>query len=200
MIQDYYVINTIPATEPITLSEAKEHLRIESTETDNDSYITRLITTARKNGEKSCNRTFINTTWECYFCGLDTSNVESYPFIQIRKAPLSSISSVELNLDSTYTPTTDYIIKNTSAFPRLIFQNGAEYDDTGIIYPIKVTGVFGYSAIADGVPEDIRHAMLANIAYLYENRGDTISEGKIAMPLETKLIYKLHYRILNTFG
>ena len=47
-------------TEPITLAEAKSHLRV--TFEDDDSYITALITAARQYAENYQNRVYVDTT------------------------------------------------------------------------------------------------------------------------------------------
>jgi Phage gp6-like head-tail connector protein len=48
-------------TEPVTLAEAKLHLRIDNT--DDDDLISALITTARKWAEDYCDRTFVESTY-----------------------------------------------------------------------------------------------------------------------------------------
>ena len=52
------IIVTPPTTEPVTLEEAKEQLRIESTFTMDDSYISALISVARDRCESYCNQFF----------------------------------------------------------------------------------------------------------------------------------------------
>ena len=47
-----------PTTEPVTLLEAKEQLRIEPAFTEDDSYITSLISVARDRCENYCNQFF----------------------------------------------------------------------------------------------------------------------------------------------
>jgi len=47
-----------PTTEPVTLGEAKEQLRIEASFTEEDSLISALISTAREYCEAFCNRFF----------------------------------------------------------------------------------------------------------------------------------------------
>lgn len=195
MIDDYYAINTPPAEEPITLSEAKEWCRV--TTTDDDSLITSLISAVRIFGERYCNRIFVDTSIDCFFAGLDSSNQEPYSFVQVRRAPLSSITAVSSYISGIYTATTDYLLKQSTGFSRLIFKNSITAD-SDIEYPLKVEAVFGYGAAAD-VPEEIKTALKAHVAFLYENRGDVAASANLAMPLETKAIYLKHYRILNTF-
>lgn len=198
MIFDTYDVTVNPSIEPVTLAEAKAFLKV--TTSDDDNIINILISAARRHGEKYCNRVFVNTTIECFFSNLDTSNCEPFPFIHVRRAPLFSISSVELYDAGSYNATTDYLVKNNSGFPRLIFENGATFETFGVTYPIKATIVFGYGTLTTDIPEDIRTAILCHVNFLYENRGDVIAEGSLSMPLESKMIYKSHYRILNTFG
>jgi uncharacterized phiE125 gp8 family phage protein len=52
------VIVSAPVSEPITLSEAKEQLRIEDSFTEDDSYISALISVARDRCENYCNEFF----------------------------------------------------------------------------------------------------------------------------------------------
>src|SRR3990172_9406936 len=79
---------TAPATEPVTRTEAKVHLRIESAVTADDTLIDRLIIVARQLGEAHTGRAFITQTWDL--------KLDAFPAGRIRlpKAPLSSISSV----------------------------------------------------------------------------------------------------------
>lgn len=197
MIDDYYQVVTVPAEEPVTLTEAKDWCRI--TTTADDTLVTALISSARIFGEKYCNRIFITTGIDCYFNGLDYSNSETYGFIQLRRSPLISITAVSIYSGGSYTATTDYILRESSSFSRLIFQNGLEHDaDTDQPFILKVEATFGYGSAAD-VPEEIKTALKQHIAFLYENRGDVVAEGKLPMPLETKLIYSRNYRIINTF-
>lgn len=58
----YTLVNTIaPAVEPVTLAEAKLHLREDGDE--NDALISELITAARESAENICRRAFVTSTW-----------------------------------------------------------------------------------------------------------------------------------------
>ena len=52
------LIITPPTTEPVTLEEAKEQLRIEAGFTADDDYINALISAARDRCESYCNQFF----------------------------------------------------------------------------------------------------------------------------------------------
>ena len=46
-----------PYGEPVTLTEAKAHCRVD--DTDSDTYITALIQAAREHAEEFCQRSFV---------------------------------------------------------------------------------------------------------------------------------------------
>ena len=79
-------LKTAPAVEPVTLEEAKLHLRVDSG--DDNALITALITTARELAERETKRAFITQTWQMY---LDQAPV----IIEIPKPPLQSIVSIK---------------------------------------------------------------------------------------------------------
>lgn len=79
-------LKTAPTIEPITLAEAKLHLRVDSA--DDNTLITALIITARQLAEREVRRAFITQTWQMY---LDSAKAE----IEIPKPPLQSIESIK---------------------------------------------------------------------------------------------------------
>lgn len=198
MITDAYTITVAPTVDPVTLANTKSWLKIRSAVTADDTLITSLIKTATNQGEKFCNRWFIQRTAYGLFSGLCASNQESYYFLQIRRAPLVSISEVAVYTSGAYVATTDYQLRQTNGFSRVLFPNGITADSSAV-YPVKITFIAGHAAAEANVPDDLKTAIYAHVAYLYENRGDVVSDGKLNMPLETKRIYKSGYRILNTF-
>ena len=77
-----------PSSEPISLAEAKRHLRIDNT--DDDDYITSLIEVARRAAEDRMERTLITTTWKL--------TLDEFPDAIILPMPrIQAISSVIYN-------------------------------------------------------------------------------------------------------
>ena len=68
-------INTAPTEEPVTLAEAKTHLREDLADVGNDALITILITAARLHAENVCRRAFVTQKWDLY---LDAFPANSY--------------------------------------------------------------------------------------------------------------------------
>jgi len=79
-------LKTVPAIEPITLEEAKLHLKVDSA--DDNTLISGLITTARELAEKETKRAFITQVWQMFFD-------EAPDEIEIPKPPLQSVESIK---------------------------------------------------------------------------------------------------------
>ena len=74
---------TPPAVEPVTLSEAKAHLRVDST--DDDAYIATLITAAREWVEAYLDRTLVHTQWVMRFDRFPPSGTQA---VELPRPPM----------------------------------------------------------------------------------------------------------------
>ena len=97
-------------TEPITLAEAKQYLRIDSTFTDDDAYITNLIPIARITVTKDTNQVVVKESIEEQFDNWQNGIIQlSYP---------GKLSEVAINYRKTIgtnivmTADTDYVLGN----------------------------------------------------------------------------------------
>lgn len=199
MITDYYNVTTDPTEDPITVDEAKAWARIRTAA--DDDLVSTLISSVTLFGEKFTNRVFITRTIEGFFSGIEVTRFETVPFIRVRRAPLLVVSKVEVFSGGAYVAFTDYKEKQTHGFSLILFESGIfdSNPDLNAVYPLKVTFTAGYGAAAE-IPKDIKTALKAHFAFLYENRGDVAAADKLSMPLETKSIYTGKYQIVNTFG
>lgn len=164
---------TGPASEPVTLSEAKAHLRVDGT--DEDTLISSLIVAARQYAERYMRRALINQTWR-----YDADAFEDR--IQLWPSPVSSISSVTY-VDATGSTVTvsgsDYQA-DLAAEPAILTPSYA-----AAVWPIprasslgsvRVTFVAGYGASASAVPTGIKQAILLLIGHWFANREVTSSK------------------------
>lgn len=178
---------TPPALEPVTLTEAKAHLRVDST--DDDVYIATLITAAREWVEQYLDRTLVHTQWVMRFDKFPDSGIEP---VELPRPPMvtsgtatavtvtftqeqgstSTYSTAEYRVDRHATPGTILPIYGSTWTPH-------RQDDNAI----SVTWWAGYGANGSSVPAAIRHAMLMLIGFWYENRT-TVLVGSISKPLE----------------
>lgn len=160
-------VTTAPAIEPVTLSEAKLHLRVDHTA--DDSLITALIVAAREQAEAFTSRAFIEQTITLKF--------DAFPeYFRLPRPPLVSVTSIAY-LDSAGASQTIsntlYRVDAQSEPGRVTVAYGqswpATHDVTGAV---TVVYKAGYSATSASVPASIKHAILMMVESLYENRGD----------------------------
>lgn len=168
-----------PTVEPLRLSEAKLHLRVDYD--DDDALIGSLILAAREYCENKTNRQFITAT---YVMSLDAFPSEG---ISIPRAPLQSIINIsyyDLNGDSQTLASSVYRVDSSSEPGRL----SLAYNQTwpGVL---KVTGsinihfLAGYGDAASDVPDGIKAAMKLLIGHWYANR-EVVNVGNITSTFE----------------
>lgn len=181
-------LTVAPAEEPVTLAEAKAHLRV--TDADSDTLITTLIKTARLMAEGFTNRAFVTQTWQWRLDGF-------FPWrISVPKGRLQSVSSiqyVDANGDTQTLASSDYSVDAKSDPGRIEPAYGKVWPTTRYqMNAVTITFVAGYGA-ASAVPEDIKHAMLLIIGELYERREEAIAGTIIGeVPLSSKRLLMPH--------
>lgn len=158
-------------TEPITLVEAKAHLREEQDETHNDLLITSLITVARQAAEDRLQRSLIDSTL--------LRTMESFPrcggHIELIRPRVLSVEWVKyLAPDGTLT-TLDpaaYELDPTAEPGLLMPAYGTSWPATrqrpGAV---QVQYKAGYGTTAAAVPRPIVQWILLALAELFENRS-----------------------------
>lgn len=174
------VVTSAPAVEPVTLAEAKAHLRVED-EQDN-AYIELLIKSAREHCETVTRRAFITQTLRL--------DLDRFPEeIRLPRPPLSSVSSVSyVDVDGATQTFTDYTVDDYDP-ARLVPAYGYSWPSTrDVNKAVSVTYVAGYGAAGSSVPAPIRQAMLILIAHAFEYRepvivGQTIAEVPMSVDM-----------------
>lgn len=177
-----------PTVEPVSLDEAKAHLRVDVNA--DDLLLERLITAAREYVEEATGRALINQTWQL---SLDAWPGEDY--IELPRAPLSSITSV-VYTDSNNTSNTfsdnNYVADTDSEPGSIVLKYGCEWPTVTLAngQPIKITYVSGYGTTSDSVPQQLRQAILLLVGHWYENReasvvGQGYSQGTLPFALQS---------------
>jgi uncharacterized phiE125 gp8 family phage protein len=159
-------LTTPPATEPLTLAEAKLHLKVDTT--DDDTLITCLIAAARARAEWHTGRAFITQTW--------TLHLDAWPecgVIELPLPPLQSVTSIVTTARDNTTTTLDPSLTTVDiAAARIaLAENTAPPTNLRSINAIATTFTAGYGD-ATSVPPDIKQALLALTAAMYANRGE----------------------------
>lgn len=163
---------TAPTIEPLTLTEAKKHLIVETT--DDDVYINSLIKAARRQVETITRRALITQTWDLYlddFPGWDG-------YIEVPKGTLQSVTSityVDENGTSQTLSSSNYQVSTAGAPGRITPAYELDWPVTrDIMDAVIIRFVAGYGDSASDVPDDIRHAMKMIISNMYDNREPVI--------------------------
>jgi uncharacterized phiE125 gp8 family phage protein len=161
-------ITVEPASEPVTLDEAREHLRNEDESFDDDE-VTRLIVAARKYCEAYMNRVLITQTWR------QNEDQWSNP-VCLRVNPVISLTSLKYwdsdNNQQTITDNDNNFQKDFNSDVAAIYEglvNTFPAISANKINPIEIITVCGYGDASD-VPEDIKQAIKIMISYFYEHR------------------------------
>ena len=190
-----------PSTEPITLAQAKAHLRQDGT--DDDALITNLIIAARTHAETVCRRAFVTQTWKLVLDlfptpAMNISSANWYgPQWGIGPGPLSVTAPAGQTGYEIYLPLPSL---QTVGSINYIDQNGVQQtldptlykvgtvSEPGRLTPayaqtwpatrneasaVEITYTCGYGAAA-AVPAGIQSWMLLRLGALYENREEVL--------------------------
>jgi len=172
----------------VTLAEIKNWLKIEHN--SDDTLLNSLRISCIDYAERYTNLCFITRNIILDFSILEfkTSRYSPTYYIDIIKPPVICVVLVQSIIDDIYTkvPESYYSFKNTANIGRILFYTIPNFD-VREAYPIRVYFVSGFGSTSDDVPELIKTAIKEHVAFLYENRGDVISEGSLGIPLETTM-------------
>jgi uncharacterized phiE125 gp8 family phage protein len=178
---------TPPAAYPVTVAEAKAHLRIEHAL--DDTYIETLIkaVTAELDGRQGLlRRALITQTWDY--------SLPWFPVVRricVPMPPLQSVTSVKYfdanNVEQTFSSDNYEIIaqdeqgyialKQSASWPGTYEREAA----------VTIRFVAGYGADGSAVPANVRAAMLLRIGELYANRGDEATSGDMSVTVKRLL-------------
>lgn len=196
-------IVTLPDTEPVSLVQAKLHLRVDTTA--DDLLISSLIVAARQYAEQVTWRALVTQTWTAVFdrfpaprigasvsswtgpqwgvmpgpitmAGIDGKT--GYEFY-LPKPPLVTVDSLKY-IDTDGVQQTlaadQYIVDSTSEPGRVTPAYGLTWPATrDQINAVELTFTCGYGTDAS-VPEGIKRWMLLRIGAMYDQRGEITAE------------------------
>ena len=182
----YQVIT--PPTEPVTLADARLHLRV--TDTSEDTLIASLTTAAREYCEHYLQRSIGSQTLELA--------LDEFPegAIELEHGPCISITSIKY-IDTTGVEQTlagaAYTLDDYSHKSWAVRAYGTEWPDT-----LEAANVVKVRYVAGSTPSAVIAAMKLIIGHLYENReqsivGVSVTELPLGVKalLDTKRIWSL---------
>jgi uncharacterized phiE125 gp8 family phage protein len=165
------VMTAAPAAEPISLAEAKAHLRIDAN--DEDALLGSLITAARMVVERTLSLALITESWSLYLDGWPRSGTIVLPI-----QPVQVVTAVRVydpdDTSSTVNSET-YSIDVLSEPARLVLSAGAvQLSPARLLNAFEVAFTAGYGDEASDVPQPIRHAIKLLVAHWFEHREPVV--------------------------
>lgn len=175
---------TGPTTEPVTLAEVKEQLRLDVDE--DDALLRRLMLAARVWVEGQTKRALVSQTWDQKI-DYDWPYRFNLPYIRFEKNPVQSVSSITYVDGSSPNPTlasANYIAITREHGSYVAPAYGVTWPNVRTIpEAITVRFIAGYTS----VPEPLKHAILLLVAHWYENREVMGSETEIPYAVEAMI-------------
>lgn len=168
------------ASEPVTLTEAKLHLREDGTE--QDTHIEGLITAARELIEGETGRVMMAQTVRQYFDDFPeddgTLRLAIYPARSV-----SSVNYLDSDGDTTVLAASSYRADVVSEPARIDPAYGTSWPETyGVSNGVWVDVAAGYSAIGT-VPQGLKQAILLIVGHWFENREASVPGTMSELPL-----------------
>lgn len=158
---------TGPALEPVSLAEAKAHLRID--ESAEDAYLTAAIVSARVHVEALTRRLLIEQEWRVYLDAWPRKRI-----VTLTPAPLISVDTVTV-YDADGEPVVvdpESYVADTAACPgRLIVLSPVPAAVGRAVNGIEIDLTAGYGPSSVSVPGPLRQAIMMLVAHWYEHRG-----------------------------
>lgn len=204
---------TAPASEPVTLNEVKDHLRIAHGVTDQDSYLTGLITAARMQAELFTRRQFITATYRkvmdrfprgyyevqnraAVVTQMETLSQEDKA-IYLPRPPLISVTSIQYqdtDLNWQTLDSSNYIVV-TDWTPGKLYPTispGGGYWPATTIQPaaVKIEYTCGYGSSGSYVPEMVKLAIKEIIRAIFDG-------ADLAKAMEGVKLLLTPYRIFD---
>lgn len=172
---------TAPASEPVTLTEAKTQCRVDSS--DEDTYLGTLIQAAREYVEDVLDTALITQVWAARYDGFPTDHVV------LPKPPLASatvtVSYVDLaGATQALSSASSHFQVDYRVVPGVIYPNYLESWPAARLQENAVTVQFscGYGAASD-VPQKFKNLMLLLIAHWYEMRQPVVAGYSQVLPV-----------------
>lgn len=170
---------TPPTQEPVSLTEARNFLRLDLTE--EDELLATLITAARLMVEAASGRLLVDQAWRIVIDGWPGSGEIRLPLSPVGAITAARVydalglaqpvATTALELDRTSDPPVLRIVGEVPEIGRL---RGA----------IEIDLLAGFGPTAQSVPALLRQAVLRLAARWFEHRGDVVGRDAEALPTE----------------
>ena len=173
-------IVTAPADLPVTLAEAKAHMRV--TFPDDDTLIRIYIQSATALCEQILQRKLITQTWKMYLDYFPHEITVLFGDLQsVTHLKYTDIDEVQTTMSNTL-----YDVDINSVPGRIVLVDGEVWptDTLNAVNPIEIQFITGYGDDSTEIPNDIRNAVLLTTAHFYETRESILISDIKLMTVE----------------
>jgi uncharacterized phiE125 gp8 family phage protein len=162
------IVLTAPGTEPVSLAEAKDQLRLEDIFTLDDDYINALISVARDRAENYCNRFFTEQTVKLVHDGAFPLGDVVLPYPDLQS--VDEVSYTDEDGSNNIIDTADYSFDSDTRKlrPSVSWPTGA--------VDCKISVTTGAPVEFNGV----KQAILMIVTDMYELRTETVVAASLA--------------------
>lgn len=176
-----------PVVEPVSVAEAKQHLRIDPDFDGDDLYIQTLISSARHHVETVSDRTLIRSQWQIKLDTFPSWDIElPRPPIAIGDVVVTYIPS-----NAVYEPVqyTDFRVDRDST-PAVIRPqwNGSWPTARGAENDVTITYWAGYGPSGVNVPPPARNCILMLVGHWYATREAVVQGGMNPVPMAVEVM------------
>ena len=174
------VLVTAPASEPVSLAEAKAQLRLVGS--DDDQLVTSLITAARRVVEARTGLCLMAQEWLCLRDDWPEDGVVELPV-----SPLLAVEEIGVFGDDDTKAVIDpahYFLDAASRPPRVVLRGSRLWPIPGrAVNGIGIKVLAGFGPLASSVPQPLRQAIELLVAHFFAQRGDEAGERlPLALP------------------
>lgn len=179
-----------PASEPVSLAEAKGQCNVEVAETYWDDTLTFLIVAAREKVETDSTRALITRSFKQYVSRWPNSDR-----FALMRQPVSAVTHVKWTDDegtvTTLTVNTDYLADLKSKPPAIVLPYNESWPSGTLnpASPIEVQFVAGY-ANAAAVPSKFKLAMRLLIGHWFKHRESIVLGSSSTLAVEVPQAYQ----------
>lgn len=172
-------VTTAATAEPLSLGEAREHLRVDHF--DDDGVISGCILAARQHVENITGLALATSSW--------TMTMDAFPsdgWIYLPREPVQSVTAVRYyNASGVLTTwsSAQWEVDTYSLPPRLRARDGYSWPSTkDVLGAVQVEFVAGYGG-AEAAPQALLQAVRLLVGHFYENReASVVGTSAVALP------------------
>ncbi|MDX2264594.1 MAG: head-tail connector protein [Hyphomicrobiales bacterium] len=170
------ILTSGPAAEPVSLAEAKAHLRVDGA--DEDALIGSLVVAARMHIEHALDLALITQSWSLYLDRFPDGPVE------LPLGPVQAVTEVRLYAANAAVTvlTPDQYLLDAASRPARLSPIGVWLQPGRAVNGVEIAFAVGYGATGAAVPQPLRQAILMLIAHWHESREAASPEEQFEAP------------------